>query len=305
MKEKVLVVLGPTATGKSVLALDLAQKFSGEIISGDSVLVYKGFDIGTAKPGKEELELVKHHLIDILEPQEKYSAAAFQKAAGDLIKDITARGKLPIIAGGTGLYIKALLEGYEFPDTFEQTKLRRELEELYDSGKKYDLYRQLEECAPNIAKDIHPNNRKRLIRALELLRSGDMVSRQKQHEPVYDAIVIGLTANRAELYDRINKRVDMMFDKGLVAEVEKLLAADIDILSPPMQSIGYKEVADYLSGRCSMEECMRLVKQNTRHFAKRQITWYKKMPYIKWYDISDSDSLKKISCYLSQMLVNR
>ena len=305
MKKKILVVLGPTATGKSALALHLAQKLGGEIISGDSMLVYKGFDIGTAKPSGDELKLVNHHLIDILDANEKYSAAAFQKAASDIIEKLSDENILPIIAGGTGLYIKALLEGYKFPDTFEQPDIRRELEERYDRDGSEALYSILVQKAPDIAKDIHPNNKKRLVRALELLQSGDMVSRQKQTELIYDAKVIGLMAERPVLYDRINQRVDMMFEKGLVTEVEKLLAEDVNAMSPPMQAIGYKEVVNYLNGEYGLEECKRLVKQNTRHFAKRQITWYKKMSYIDWYDVSGESGMKKIYHDLPMQLVNR
>lgn len=294
MREKVVVVLGPTATGKSALGLCLAQRLDTEIISGDSMLVYKGFDIGTAKPSKRELAVVKHHLVDIVSPEESYSAAAFQQQAKALVSDINARGKLPIVVGGTGLYIKALLEGYEFPEIQEQPQVRKELELLAEREGSEHLFAKLKEIAPDSAEGIHPNNKKRLIRALEVALCGGSISREKNDELVYDVFVVGLAMERQQLYEKINQRVEAMFALGLLDEVRNLILSGAAKRSPAMQGIGYKEVVACLDGDISFEECKRLVALHTRNFAKRQLTWYKKMPYVNWYDASLKNLCKKI-----------
>lgn len=294
MKEKVVVVLGPTATGKSALGLCLAQKFGTEIISGDSMLVYKGFDIGTAKPTRAELALVRHHLVDIVSAEDTYSAATFQQEAKKIISINNALGKIPIIVGGTGLYIKALLEGYEFPETQEQPQIRQELEALGEQKGSEYLFAKLKELAPSVAGEIHPNNKKRLIRALEVVLAGDSISRKKNTELLYDAFVIGLNMERPQLYERINQRAEIMFDLGLVEEVQRLVLSGIKKNSPAMQGIGYKEVIAFLEGEIDLEECKRLVAMHTRNFAKRQLTWYRKMPYIKWHEANMENLCEKI-----------
>ena len=233
-KEKLIVILGATATGKSDLALRLAEKSQTEIISADSMMVYKNFNIGTAKPTTEELARVKHHLVDILEPHEKFSVVDFQSAASKIIVDLNSRGKIPIVAGGTGLYIQALIEGYKFSD-----KLNKSVQSNF----------------------------------------------KETGELVYDAKVIGLTLDRQKLYKRINLRTQKMFDDGLVDEVQKLLNSGIDKNAQAMLGIGYKETLEYLDGTATLEETINKISQNTRNFAKRQITWYKRMPYIKWINV--------------------
>ena len=285
MKEKVIVILGPTATGKSALGLWLAEQLATEIISGDSMLVYKEFDIGTAKPDKEELNRVKHHLVDILTPDTSYSAAAFQQEAAQIITKINDAGKIPLVVGGTGLYLKALLEGYEFPAVAEDSELRAELEQQAKTVGNEALYEKLCQLSPLIAEQIHPNNRKRLIRALEAALTGSGISRSKQEELVYDAFVIGLTAERQKIYQRIDERVEAMFAAGLVDEVKNLVSAGVSLELPAMQALGYKDVVAYLNGETNLATCKKLVAQHTRNFAKRQFTWYKKMPYVNWYDI--------------------
>ena len=232
-QEKVLVILGATATGKSSLALTLAETLNTEIISADSMSVYKNFNIGTAKPSAQELQKVRHHLIDILEPEEKFSVAEFVSRAEKIITEINLRGKIPVVVGGTGLYIQALIEGYKFKDNSKsQEKF------LADTG-----------------------------------------------ELKYNALVIGLTANRQKLYERINARTKKMFDAGLVEEVQKLLSAGVNPNSQAMLGIGYKETVEFLQGAATLDETISKVSQATRNFAKRQLTWYRRMKYINFYNV--------------------
>ena len=220
MKKKLAVILGPTATGKSHCGIGLAKMLGGEIISGDSMLVYKGMDIGTAKPTAEELAAVPHHMVDILPPTASFNVVDFKERAEALIEEITARGRLPIIVGGTGLYIKALLEGYEFSTKGEDAALRSELETLLAEQGKEALYARLVKAAPAEAGQIDINNTRRVIRAIEAAESGDALSHTKGGELVYDAVVFGLRMERSVLYDRINRRVDIMLEQGLVEETQ-------------------------------------------------------------------------------------
>ena len=233
-KEKLVVILGATATGKSTLALQAAKFFDTEIISADSMSVYKNFNVGTAKPSDIERAEVKHYLIDILEPHEKFSVAEFVRMATPIIADLNRAGKIPIIAGGTGLYIQALIEGYKFGDGVKS-------------------------------------------RESFFAQTGELN---------YNALVIGLTAARQELYKRIDERTEKMFDAGLVKEVENLLKQGVNPSAQAMLGIGYKEVVEYLQGKCTLDEAVLKVKQATRNFAKRQLTWYRRMKYIEWYSIS-------------------
>ena len=285
MKEKVLVILGPTATGKSHCAIEIAKKYNGEIISGDSMLVYKGMNIGTAKPTAEELALVPHHLVDILPPDASFSVVDFKQQAERLITEITARGHLPIIAGGTGLYIKALLEGYAFNEAEEDSELRRDLErEATEQGAQV-LHERLRELAPQEAERIHPNNVRRVIRALESALQGESVNQYGAAEMPYNALIVGLNMERQALYARINKRVDLMLEAGLEQEVHELLEQGVHPDCQSMQSIGYRQMVWYIDAGMPYADAVEKLKQATRNFAKRQLTWYKKMPYIHWLQL--------------------
>lgn len=285
MKEKVLVILGPTATGKSHCAIEIAKKYNGEIISGDSMLVYKGMNIGTAKPTAEELALVPHHLVDILPPDASFSVVDFKQQAERLITEITARGHLPIIAGGTGLYIKALLEGYAFNEAEEDSELRRALEREATEQGAQALHDRLRELAPQEAERIHPNNVRRVIRALESALQGESVNQYGAAEMPYNALVVGLNMDRQALYARINKRVDLMLEAGLEQEVHGLLEQGVHPDCQSMQSIGYRQMVWYIDAGMPYNDAVEKLKQATRNFAKRQLTWYKKMSYIHWLQL--------------------
>ena len=238
--EKLIVILGATSTGKSSLALELAQKFDTEIISADSMAVYKNFNVGTAKPTQAELQLVPHHLINILDAEEKFSVGEFVRRARPIISELNLRGKIPIVAGGTGLYIQALVEGYEM------------------------------QC---------------VMRNAQCVMKSSSSYYKKTGELIYDALIYGLTTDRAELYDRINQRTQKMFASGLVDEVRNLLASGVSSKAQAMLGIGYKETVEYLQGGATLEETISKVSQATRNFAKRQLTWYRRMHYIQWLKI--------------------
>lgn len=300
-QEKVVVILGPTATGKSRTGILLAQKTGGEIISGDSMLVYRNMNIGTAKPTEAELALVPHHLVNILPPEAEFSVVDFKARAQQLITEINQRGRLPILVGGTGLYIKALLEDYAFSTVGENAGLRRELEQLADREGEAALVQKLAALDPQQAAQVNPHDRRRLIRALETVLGGEQVSRQAAGQPVYQAAVFGLTLERSLLYARINQRVDAMLAAGLEQETRQLLQAGLSPTALSMRSIGYRQMAQYLAGELEYEEMAAKIKQATRNFAKRQFTWYKKMPYIHWFDVeklSDQEQIVEIMCQL-------
>ena len=300
-QEKVVVILGPTATGKSRTGILLAQKTGGEIISGDSMLVYRNMNIGTAKPTEAELALVPHHLVNILPPEAEFSVVDFKARAQQLITEINQRGRLPILVGGTGLYIKALLEDYAFSTVGENAGLRRELEQLADREGEAALVQKLAALDPQQAAQVNPHDRRRLIRALETVLGGEQVSRQAAGQPVYQAAVFGLTLERSLLYARINQRVDAMLAAGLKQETRQLLQAGLSPTALSMRSIGYRQMAQYLAGELEHDEMTAKIKQATRNFAKRQFTWYKKMPYIHWFDVEklpDQEQIVEIMCQL-------
>lgn len=277
--QKVLVIVGPTASGKSSFGIKCAKLFNGEIISGDSIQIYKGLDIGSAKIKEDEMDGIKHHLIDIKDPKDNYSVKEFQEIARKLIDEISARGKLPIVVGGTGLYIKALLYDYEFFDEQEKDNPFDELtnEEIYNILLKED---------PKCLEKIHVNNRKRLVRALNVFKKhGTGISEIKdkqEHKLIYDAKIIGLTKDREILNEQINKRVDLMFEEGLVEEIDGLLNNGVLFSDQSMQGIGYKEFKDYYDGNKTLEEVKETIKLNTRHFAKRQYTWFNNQMEVDW-----------------------
>ena len=286
-KEKLIVILGPTAVGKTDLSIELAKKIDTEIISGDSMLFYRGFDIGSAKPSVEERQGIVHHLVDNLEPWENFNVTDFVREAKLLIHELNAQGKIPIIAGGTGLYIKALLEGYEFNETADHSDYRQQLTALAEEKGRDYIHGLLQAADPEAAERIHQNNLRRVIRALEVAHfGGEQISRQKEYgegDLCYNVYVAGLNRERQGLYERINKRVELMFAAGLEQEVQRLLKQGITREMQAMQGIGYKETAAYLAGEMSREAAVELIQKSTRHFAKRQLTWYRKMPYIHWY----------------------
>lgn len=278
-KIKITAIVGPTASGKTSFAIDYARKNNGEIISADSRLVYKGFDIGTAKPTADEMQGIKHYLIDIVEPFENYSVAQYVNDAQNAIDEIVSKGKLPIIAGGTGLYLKALLEGYDFP----QMEINYEFRE---SLKKFDseyLHDELTKLDAETAKNIDKNDKKKIIRSLEVIdalkRPLSEVRGKKEHPYVVEWI--GLNFPRQELYERINKRVDSMIELGLVEETRKLLEK-YGRVQNLIHTIGYQEILDFLDGKMPLNDAVEKLKQNTRNYAKRQLTWFRKNENIKW-----------------------
>ena len=290
MTERVIVILGPTAVGKTKLSIDLAKKFNTQIISGDSMLVYRGLDVGTAKPSLAERDGVVHHLIDILEPDAEFNVVDFCNYAQQLITQINNTGHIPILAGGTGLYVRALLEGYCFNQTPGDEVLRQNLTNLAaEQGNEY-LHALLAKVQPDTAARLHPNDLRRIIRALEVFYvSGETISQDKTAptELLYDAVVIGLTMDRARLYERINRRVDIMVEQGLVAEVARLLQQGVPPGCQAMRGIGYKEIIEHLCEEKELATAVEQVKQATRNFAKRQLTFYRRMSYITWFDVDN------------------
>lgn len=297
MSPRLIVILGPTAVGKTGSAISLAKMLDTEIISGDSQLVYRGFDIGSAKPSAEELASVPHHLVDILDGNSGYNVTDFCTAARAKIEELNSRGKIPILCGGTGLYVKALLEGYQFNETSGNDEYREQLEReamdaAPDDPRAY-LLQKLSSLDPMVAESLANRDVRRIIRAIEVAAGGESISRDRVSQAedtaeagdlVYDACVIGLNRERSQLYERINLRVDIMLQDGLIEEVRNLLAAGIDRSAQSMRAIGYRETAAYLAGEISLDKMTDDIKKNTRHFAKRQLTWYRRMPYIRWID---------------------
>ena len=304
-KERLVVILGPTATGKSHCAIEIAKRFKGEIISGDSMLVYRDMNIGTAKPTEQELALVPHHLVNILPPEASFSVVDFKEQAQRLITEINARGHLPIIAGGTGLYIKALLEDYAFNSVSEDSELREQLNrEAAEQGPEA-LHARLAALDAAAAERIHPNNVRRVVRALEAALGGEQVNQYGASESPYDALVIGLEMERSALYERINRRVDLMLQAGLEQEVRQLLERGVSPACQSMQSIGYRQMVWYLNGSMAYEQAVDKLKQATRNFAKRQITWYKKMPYIQWLQLEPEPNYTNVVERICEMLVEK
>ena len=282
----VLCIVGPTAVGKTKMSIELAKQLNGEIISGDSMQIYRGMDIGTAKATMDERQGIPHHLIDEKNPDEPYSVAAFQQTVRAKMEEIKSRGKLPIIVGGTGLYIKSVLYDYEFAGESESKEID---EAKYGHLSNEELHAKLAAVDEAGAKDIHPNNRKRVIRALEIyetsgVKKSEMIEKQ-EHKMIYDACLIGLTEDRTVLYDRINKRVDVMYETGLVEEVKALFDEGIPAESQSIRAIGYKELYDYFKGFISLEESKELIKRNSRRYAKRQYTWFNNQMDVTWFKV--------------------
>ncbi|MDM5247055.1 MULTISPECIES: tRNA (adenosine(37)-N6)-dimethylallyltransferase MiaA [unclassified Lysinibacillus] len=277
---EVVAIVGPTASGKTALSIELAKKYNGEIINGDSMQIYKGLDIGTAKITEEEMEGVPHHLISFKEPTEPFSVADYQKLVRAKIAEIQASGKLPIIVGGSGLYVQAVLYDFQFTEEqVDEVARKAYYEELEKLGPEA-MHAKLKKLDPQTAETIHPNNTRRVIRALEMIElSGVSKAAEAQNRgevPLYNHVILGLGQNmsREELYDRINRRVDLMMEKGLLEEVKGLWQQNIRGVQS-IQAIGYKELYDYLDGKCSLEEAIDSLKQNSRRYAKRQLTYFR------------------------------
>jgi len=303
--QKLIVIAGPTAVGKSAVALHLAKKINGEIVSADSVQVYRGLDIGSAKPTAEERAQVPHHLLDIVDPEENYTVADFQRDATRAINDIHRRGKLPLLVGGTGLYIRALVRGFAFTEYGINKELRKKLQKIAASEGPEVLHAKLAKVDPQTAKKLHPNDLRRVIRALEVyLQSKTPISQQAENtprRPVYDTISFCLTRPRPILYRRIEERVDAMIAAGLVEEVKQILAQGTSPQAKALQSLGYKQIVAFLQKQISLEEAIRLIKRDTRRFAKRQLTWFRKEEMI-WLDLEQYRNLDEISEKISTYL---
>ena len=286
---KIIAVCGPTAVGKTKYAIEAAKAFGGEVVSCDSMQLYKYMDIGSAKPTAEELAQVTHHLVDLIDPADAFSVAEYQKLAREAIEDIFARGKVPVIAGGTGLYLNSILYDMDFSNAKQDQNLRLQLEkEAEEFGPEY-LHNKLRELDSEAASRIHPNNIKKVVRAIEGALSGDNIKDFKECNTKvkdFERILIGLTRDREELYDRINLRVDLLVEQGLFDEVKGLLDKGLTESDISMKGIGYKEIIGYFNGKYTEEEAIDLIKKNTRHLAKRQITWFKRYEDIHWIDIS-------------------
>mgnify|MGYP003320500438 CR=1 FL=1 len=282
--QKVLAIVGPTAVGKTSFGIECANAFNGEIISGDSIQIYKGLDIGSAKPTKDEQAQAKHHLIDIKEPTDNYSVKEFQDLGREKINSIYKENKLPIIVGGTGLYIKALLYDYVF---FEEDEDDNQYEDLTNE----EIYNKLQLLDPKALEKIHINNRKRLVRALNVYEKHSKgiseIKDNQEHKPIYDCLIIGLTTPREVLYERIDQRIDKMINDGLIDEIKSLLDSGINFDNQCMQAIGYKEFRDYFENNKSLEECIDMVKSNSHHFAKRQYTFFNNQMSIEWFEDYD------------------
>lgn len=291
MRDKVIFIVGATAAGKTGLAIKLAKKIKGEIISADSMQAYKGMDIVSQKPTPFQQRSVKHHLISFLNPSDEYNAATFSRMARKIIGDIIRKGKTPIIVGGSGLYVKALVDGI-FPSKGKDENIRRKLRKLADKRGALFLHKSLENVDPVSARNIHPNDLKRVIRALEIyeIEKKTKTSLKKNTEGIkekYDIKIFGLTMDRNKLYERINKRVDLMFKKGLVWELKRLLGRRLSITS--RQALGVKEIEGCLNKMYGVEEAKNLLKTHTRRFAKRQLTWFRADERIVWLDAGEQD----------------
>ena len=288
-KQPVVILVGPTAVGKTNLSIQLAKSLNAEIISGDSMQVYKGMDIGTAKINEQEMEGVPHHLIDILDPQDSFSTADYQSLVRNKISEIAKRGKLPMIVGGTGLYIQSVLYDYTFTEEANDPAFRQSLQVAAVREGADFLHAKLAAADPEAAAAIHPNSTRRVIRALEILHtSGKTMSQhlqEQKRELVYNAVLIGLTMDRDTLYARINQRVDMMMEAGLLPEVKRLYDRNVrDCQS--IQAIGYKELYAYFDGFVTLSDAVDQLKQNSRRYAKRQLTWFRNKMQVAWFDMT-------------------
>jgi tRNA dimethylallyltransferase len=304
MEKKIplLIIAGPTGSGKSYLAMELAQKLKTDIISADSRQIYRDFDIGTAKPPVEEQKLVRHHLIDIRPPTENFTVAEYAGLVKPLIEQIHSSGKLPLLVGGTGLYIKSLIEGFSIPEVKPLPELRRKLNEEAEQYGNNVLYERARSIDPTAMEKIHENDLIRIIRVLEVFEStGQQFSSLKKRSPelIYNLIYIGLDMDREKLYERIGRRVEKMIEDGLVDEVKSLMdnyGSDLNLL----QTINYREIRDFILEKSSLDEAKELMKKDTRNFAKRQLTWFRNDQYIRWEKFENEKDVNRIIDNLMQ-----
>ena len=291
MKEKVIVICGPTASGKTALSIELAKKINGEIVSADSMQIYKKMDIGTAKTTKEEMQGIKHYMQDFVEPNLRYSVADYKKDAEMAIEEILKKGKTPIVVGGTGLYVDSLIYEIEYPNIEFDEKYRQQLEKQAGENGLEDLYKEAEKIDPEAMKKISENDKKRIMRVIEIYKATGKTKTQLEIEsklkgPKYDYRVFAINIERDKLYERINKRVDIMIQKGLIEEVENLLKK-YNEFPTAMQGLGYKEVVEYIQGKVLKEDMIENIKRESRRYAKRQITWFKKNKQTIWIGPND------------------
>ena len=312
-KIPLIIIAGPTAVGKTELSIKLAQKYNTSIISADSMQIYKHMDKGTAKPSVEEMDGVTHYMIDVVEPSEDFSVAEFNSLAEDYIEEIHSNGHVPIVAGGTGLYINSLIYDMDFSSSDSNEKLRKELRDFANEHGPEKLHERLKAVSPENAEKIHPNNVKRVIRALEIYyetgnEKKDFTDGPKKSTK-YDPILIVLNRDRDHLYSRINERVGIMMEDGLLDEVRQLLEMGCNQNMISMRGIGYKEIICHLEGLCSLEEAVEDVKLNSRRYAKRQLTWFRRYNFAKWFNIDEYDDYKaleeSVMDYIEHMLSNR
>ena len=301
--ENLVIITGPTGIGKTELSLELAKKYKGEIISSDSMQIYKKLNIGTAKIDLNKTSIL-HHMVDIIEPSDNFTVADFKNSAKKIIKDINNRGGLPFLVGGTGLYTNSLVYNLDFTETEPDYEYRDELREILEEEGSEFLYEKLQDQDRDMAEKIHKNNGQRIIRALEILKSGNKKGDNfREENKDYNLIYIGLNMDRSKLYEKINQRVDKMIDLGLVDEVKNLLDEGLDKNSQSLKAIGYKEVISYLDGEMDFDEMVDLIKKNSRHYAKRQLTWFRRDKRIKWFDRESDTILSDIENYIDSRLV--
>lgn len=296
MNNKIIVIVGPTAVGKTHISVELAQKLNTEIISADSMQIYKGMDIGTAKITEKEKKGVTHHMIDIVNPDESFSVSDFKKNAEEIISDFFIKDKLPIVVGGSGLYVNSIIYDLDFGNAKSNEEIREYYNYYYKEHGEDKLYEKLLKIDPEAAEKIHKNNIKRVIRALEFfditgIKFSDINTDIRKPSKKYECILIGLYMDRKNLYERINQRVDRMVDEGLIDEVNMLLHNGYNKSLVSMNGIGYKEIIDYIDGNISLEESINILKRNTRRFAKRQFTWFLKDKNVKWFHMAQNESL--------------
>lgn len=303
-KKPLIIIAGPTACGKTSVSVELARLIGGEIISADSMQVYKYMDIGTAKIMPDEMQGVRHYLVDELEPDEEFNVAVFKNKAKAYIEQIHSRGKMPVMVGGTGFYINAVVYDNDFSQDCSDDTVRKELEAYLEQNGKEALYARLKSVDPVACETIHINNTKRVIRALEFFEiTGEKISEhnktEKEREPFYDAKIFVLNMNRERLYNRIDKRIDLMLEQGLVDEVKRLYPRyDRNLVS--MQGLGYKEIIAYLEGECTLDEAVYILKRDTRHFAKRQLTWFKHQCSGIWVDMDKFNDSKSAAEFIAE-----